>query len=104
MVLPQVGTLFLKLTLDNLSDKCHTVVNMIHKHVTMRDFLRNPSDNLPKGMGTTLITRNTPTGLQTFALSAVNFQNSGLNSNTDATNLVNSIGQTEDTPAHVKEE
>ena len=42
---------------------------MIHKHVTMRDFLRNPEQSLPKQPDdTTFVFRQSKAGPQVFAL------------------------------------
>ena len=57
----------------------------------MRDFLRSPSENLPKGTDTTLISRQTSSGPQMFALSAVDFQNPAQNSNVDISAVVDAI-------------
>lgn len=55
-----------------MSDICQTRF-MIHKHVTMRDFLRSPEKSLPQQPGdATFIHRNSSAGPQIFALSAAN--------------------------------
>ena len=59
----------------------------------MRDFLRSPSENLPKGTDTTLISRQTSSGPQVFALSAVDFQNPTQNSNVDISAIIDSLNK-----------
>lgn len=70
----------------------------------MTDFIRNPSASLPTGANTTLISRQTSSGPQMFALSAVNFQNTSLNVNNDIQSLVGKLNQIGEVTVHEHKE